>query len=139
MVVAMETRWRGRLRYTCEFTLTHFVQVMLDVAIGYRPSPRAAFFRRDLALIASISAYYRKLNRMEMALSEAVVRGTAVRARRPITAGGGLMPEPVDGYAARILDGDVLTGTEHPVGPCAPLGRPACRACRWRSTSRPAD
>src|SRR4051812_15886766 len=28
-------------QYTREFTLTHFVQVMLDVACGYRPSPRA--------------------------------------------------------------------------------------------------
>ena len=27
-------------QYTRELTLTHFVQVMLDVASGYRPSPR---------------------------------------------------------------------------------------------------
>src|SRR5919202_2736903 len=44
-------------RYTREFTLTHFVQVMLDVASGHRPSPQAAFLRRDLALVASISAF----------------------------------------------------------------------------------
>jgi hypothetical protein len=30
-------------QYTREFTLAHFVQVMLDVASGHRPSPRAAF------------------------------------------------------------------------------------------------
>src|SRR3954468_23054179 len=30
---------------TREFTLTHLVQVMLDVASGYRPSPRVAFLR----------------------------------------------------------------------------------------------
>jgi len=43
-------------QYTREFTLTHFVQVLLDVASGYRPSPRAAFLRRDLQSTASLSA-----------------------------------------------------------------------------------
>jgi len=104
-------------QYTREFTLTHFVQVMLDVASGNRPSPRAAFQRRDLALIASISAFYRKLNRMGLAVPEAVVRRTAQRARQLIVAGGGLLPEPVEGYAARVLDGNVMTGAEHRIVP----------------------
>lgn len=104
-------------QYTRELTLTHFVQVMLDVASGNRPSPRAAFLRRDLALIASISAFYRKLNRMGLAVPEAVLRRTAVRARQLIVAGGGLLPEPVPGYAARVLDGNVMTGTEHRIVP----------------------
>src|SRR3954453_4610697 len=100
-------------QYTREFTLTHFVQVMLDVASGNRPSPRAAFLRRDLGPIASIWAFYRKTNLMGLAVPEAVRRPTAVRARQLIVAGGGLAPEPVPGYAARILDGNVMTGTEH--------------------------
>ena len=104
-------------QYTRELTLTHFVQVMLDVASGYRPSPRAAFLRRELAHVASLSAFYRKLNRMELAIPEAVVRRTAVRARQLIAAGGGLLPEPVAGYAVRILDGNILTGTEHRITP----------------------
>jgi hypothetical protein len=102
---------------TRELTLTHFVQVMLDVASGNRPSPRAAVLRRDLALIASLSAFDRKLNRMELAVPEAVARRTALRARQLIVAGGGLMPEPIEGYAARILDGNVLTGTEPRIVP----------------------
>ena len=72
-------------QYTREFTLTHFVQVMLDVASGFRPSPRTAFLRRDLERIASISAFYRKLNRMELAIPQAVVRrthGTSLGANR---------------------------------------------------------
>jgi hypothetical protein len=109
-------------QYTREFTLTHFVQVMLDVASGNRPSPRAAFLRRDLALIASISAFYRKLNRMGLAVPEAVLRRTAVRARQLIVAGGGLAPEPVPGYAARILDGNVMTGSEHRIVPLRTTG-----------------
>jgi len=63
--------------------------------------------------VASISAFYRKLARMEPAVPAAVVRETALRARELITAADGLKPEPVPGYAARILDGNILTGTEH--------------------------
>src|SRR3954471_3839916 len=109
-------------QYTRELTLTHFVQVMLDVASGHRPSPRAAFLRRGLALVASLSAFYRKLNRMELAIPEAVVRRTATRARQLIAAGGGLLPEPIEGYAARILDGNVLTGTDHRIAPLRTVG-----------------
>src|SRR5205814_1921183 len=109
-------------QYTRELTLTHFVRVMLDVARGHRPSPRAAYLRRQLPLVASLSAFYRKLNRMELAIPEAVVRRTAARARQLIVAGGGLMPEPLEGYAVRILDGNVLTGTEHRIAPLRTTG-----------------
>src|SRR5512142_2701515 len=127
-------------QYTRELTLTHFVQVMLDVASGHRPSPRAAFLRRDLPLVASLSAFYRKLNRMELAVPEAVVRRTALRARRLIVAGGGLMPEPIEGDAARILDGNVLTGTEHRIaslrttGSAGSVASPA-NSGSWTATS----
>src|SRR3954453_20055388 len=109
-------------QYTRELTLTHFVQVMLDVASGHRPSPRAAFLRRDLPLVASLSAFYRKLNRMGLAVPEAVVHRTALRARQLIVASDGLLPEPVEGYAARILDGNVMTGTEHRIVPLRTTG-----------------
>jgi hypothetical protein len=109
-------------QYTREFTLTHFVQVMLDVASGNRPSPRAAFLRRELQLIASHSAFCRKLNRMELAIPEGVVHSTARRARQLIVAAGGLVPEPIAGYAARILDGNILTGVEHRIAPLRTTG-----------------
>jgi hypothetical protein len=102
-------------QYTREFLLGHFVQVMSDVACGFRKSPRAAFLKRQLDLVASISAFYRKLGRMEPAVPAAIVRETAGRARELVSAAGGLLPEPIPGYAARILDGNVLTGTEHRV------------------------
>jgi hypothetical protein len=100
-------------QYTREFLLGHFVQVMCDVACGFRRSPREAFLKRQLDLVASLSAFYRKLGRMEPAVSATIVRETASRARELIFAAGGLLPEPILGYAARILDGNVLTGTDH--------------------------
>jgi hypothetical protein len=104
-------------QYTREFTRAHFVHVMLDVASGHRPTPRAAFLRRRLDAVASISAFYRKLHRMEVAIPAEIVHRTAHRARDLIVAAGGLLPEPIPGYAARILDGNVLTGTEHRITP----------------------
>jgi IS4 transposase len=100
-----------------EFALRHFVDVMLDVACGFRPTPRAAFRRRGLERVASISAFYRKLGRMELAVTEEIVRSTAARARQLVRAAGGLWPEPIPGYPARIIDGNVLSGTEHRIEP----------------------
>jgi hypothetical protein len=100
-----------------DFTLRHFVEVMLDVACGFRPTPRAAFLRRDLEQVASISAFYRKLGRMELCVTEDIVRRTAARAQQLIRAGGGLLPEPIPGYPARIIDGNVLSGTERRIEP----------------------
>jgi hypothetical protein len=100
-------------QYTREFTLEHLVLVMLDVVCDHHPSTRAAFRDRQLDLIASLSAFYGKLNRMELAVTEQVVRQTARRSRELIAAAGGLLPEPIPGYAVRLLDGNVLAGTDH--------------------------
>lgn len=100
-----------------DLLLRHLVDVMLDVACGFRPSPRAAYIRRDLERVASLSAFYGKLGRMELAVTEEIVRLAAAQARRLIRAGGGTLPEPIPGYPARILDGNVLAGSEHRIEP----------------------
>jgi Transposase DDE domain len=100
-------------QYNREFLLGHFVEVIADVTCGFRPSPRAAFLRRQFDRIASLSAFYRKLGRMEPAVPAAIVRQTAERARELIATAGGLLPEPIPGYSARVLDGNVLAGTDH--------------------------
>ena len=86
-------------QYTREFTLAHFVQVMLDVASDHRPTPHAAFRRRQLDAIASVSAFSRKPGRMEPALPADIVRRTAQRGRDLSVAAQGLRPEPIPGYA----------------------------------------
>jgi IS4 transposase len=112
-------------QYTREWALEHLVQVMLDVTCGFRPSVHAAFRRRQLELIASISAFYRKLNRMELAIPVAIIRDTTQRARELLVAAGALMPELIPGYASRILDGNALSGTEHRLEPLRDLGAAA--------------
>lgn len=104
-------------QYTRELTLTHLVHILLDVASGTRPSPRAAFWARWEQIRVSEAAFYGKLQRMEPAIAAAVVRQTAARARAVIAAAGGLRDEPIPGYHARILDGNALAGTEHRIRP----------------------
>ena len=54
---------------------------------------------------------------MELGVTEDIVRRTARRARQLIAASGGLVSEPIPGYPARILDGNVLAGAEHRIVP----------------------
>jgi IS4 transposase len=109
------------VQYTRELTLTHLVHILLDVASGIRPSPRAAFWARWEQIRVSEAAFYGKLQRMEPALAAAVVRQTAARARAVIAAAGGFRDEPIAGYHARILDGNALAGTEHRIRPLRDL------------------
>lgn len=104
-------------QYTRLLTLSHLVDVMLDVASGARPSPGASFHARRLDLMVSASAFYAKLNRMEPGVAAAVVARTAGRAGAVIEASGGKLDEPIPGYAARTLDGNVLSGSEHRIAP----------------------
>ncbi len=104
-------------QYEREVTLTNLVNVMLDVACGNRRSPRAAYLARKDEVAASLSAFYGKLNRTELAISEAVVEHAAERAGGLIRAMKGLQKEPVLGLASYVLDGNMLTGTEHRLKP----------------------
>jgi hypothetical protein len=105
------------LQYEREVTLTNLVNVMLDVACGTRRSPRAAFLARSEEIAVSLSAFYRKLNRTELGISEAVVEHSATKAGKLIRAMNGLSPEPIPGLATYVLDGNMLTGTEHRLEP----------------------
>jgi hypothetical protein len=104
-------------QYEREVTLTNLVNVMLDVACGARRSPRAAFLARADQIAASLSAFYGKLNRTELGISEAIVTYTGQKASQLIRAMKGLDVEPISGFRTYVLDGNMLTGTEHRLKP----------------------
>jgi IS4 transposase len=104
-------------QYERGITLTNLVDVMLDVACGVRRSPRAAFLARADQIAASLSAFYGKLNRTELDISQAVVEHTGEKAGQLIRAMKGLAPEPLPGFPSYVLDGNMLTGTEHRLKP----------------------
>ncbi len=77
-------------QYEREVTLTNLVNVMLDVACGGRRSPRAAFQARSDQIAASLSAFYGKLKRTELGISEAIVAHSGKKAGQLIRAMKGL-------------------------------------------------
>src|SRR5258708_39880705 len=89
----------ARGQYSREFLLGHFVEVMADVACGFRPSPRAAFLKRQFDQIASLSAFYSKLSRMEPAVPAPIVAQTADRPRNLSQAAPAFLPHPIPRYS----------------------------------------
>jgi hypothetical protein len=107
----------AQAQYERELTLTNLVNVMLDVACGTRRSPRAAFLARTDQIAASLSAFYGKLKRTELGISEAIVAHTGKKASQLIRAMRGTATEPIPGFATHVLDGNMLTGTDHRLKP----------------------
>ncbi len=117
--------------YTRELTLGALVKLLIQVSSGARPSVYAAFKAdQDLAnpsITTSFQALYGKLGRMQPAVSEALVRSSAARLGRLQQRQPPAAAEPVAGYRLRILDGNVLAGTDHRLKPLR----------RWLNTCLP--
>ena len=60
----------AQVQSTREFTLEHLVLIMIDVVCGHHPATRSAFRDRPLPLIASLSAFSGRLNRLELAVTD---------------------------------------------------------------------
>jgi hypothetical protein len=110
-------------QYTRELTIATLVSLLIQVSAGMRASVYAAY-QTDQALdeptiATSYQALYGKLGRLSPAVSAAVVRHSADRCGQLLAS----MPrararaEPLPGYRLRILDGNVLAGTDHRLTP----------------------
>lgn len=100
-------------QYHRDITITHLVQVMLDVVCGKTPSVRAGFLRRQEEIDASLTAFYGKLHRVDPELGMALVAQIAAQLRPVVER---LVPEgnePLSGMPSFILDGNMLAGTDH--------------------------
>jgi len=108
-------------QYTRELTLNVLVRLMVQVAAGIRASVFAAY-QADQALDeptirTTYQAVYGKLGRLQPAVSEAVVRHGAQRCGQLLALQSRARHEPRPGYRMRVLDGNVLAGTEHRLTP----------------------
>jgi IS4 transposase len=107
-------------QYTRELTISAMVGLLIQVAAGLRRSVFAAS-KADHALAEpsisiSYQALYGKLGRMEPAVTEAVVRHSAEKLGTLLDLLPAATEDIVPGYRLRVLDGNVLTGTDHRVG-----------------------
>jgi Transposase DDE domain len=103
-------------QYDRDITITHLVQVMLDVACGLVPSVRAGFLRREDEMAASLTAFYGKLDRTDPELGMALVAQVAQQLQ-PIVQRLEARDEPLPGIVSYILDGNMLAGTDHRLKP----------------------
>lgn len=108
-------------QYTRELTIAALVNLFIQVSTGARPSVHAAY-KADQATATptigtSYQALYGKLGRLQPAVSEAIVRYSAERCGQLLASNPPARTEPLPGYRLRVLDGNVLTGTDHRLKP----------------------
>jgi hypothetical protein len=104
-------------QYDRDITITHLVEVMLDVACGLVRSVRAGYLRRQEEMAASLTAFYGKLDRADPELGMALVAHVAGRLEPLVKRLGFFGQEPLHGLPSYILDGNMLAGTDHRLKP----------------------
>jgi IS4 transposase len=100
-------------QYTREVLFSSIVELMGAVVCGAQPSVRAAYLSSLGEIAASLTAVYEKLKGLEPGVCRAFVRDNAGRLEPLVRQLDALLPQPVPGYRAKILDGNHLAGTEH--------------------------
>jgi IS4 transposase len=103
-------------QYTRQLTISALVKLLIQVSAGSRASVFAAFVADQASpnpsINTSFQALYGKIGRFNPSVSEALVRHSAVKLE-PLLKDMPTAPEPISGYRMRVLDGNVLTGTDH--------------------------
>src|SRR5918996_1578818 len=100
-------------QYTRELMFSSLVQLMSEVVLGVHPTVHAAYQANKAAIGVSTTALYNKLDRVETAVSAALVRDSAALAEPVIKALRASHPRWVPGYQIKVLDGNHLAATEH--------------------------
>lgn len=108
-------------QYTRELTIDALVRLLIQVSAGTRASVYAAY-QADQALdqpsiTTSYQAVYGKIGRLNPAVSAAVVRHSGACCGQLLELLPAVRAEPLPGYRLRVLDGNVLAGTEHRLTP----------------------
>lgn len=111
-------------QYTRDLTITALVGLATQVSAGLRPTVHAAYkadqAEPDPTIPTTYQALYGKLGRMNPEASAALVRFSALRLQPVVE----LMPpssQILSGYRLRMLDGNVLGGTDHRLKPLRSL------------------
>lgn len=107
--------------YTRELTISTLVNLLIQVSAGLRKSVHAAF-KADQntakpTITVSSQALYGKLGRFALAGSEALVRFSAEKLGQLLDLLPPAAEEVLPGYRLRVLDGNVLGGTDHRLKP----------------------
>jgi Transposase DDE domain len=102
----------GKLQYQRELMFSSLVNVMSLVVCGIHPSVNAAYKATATELNVTRWAVYSKLNGVETAVSQGLLRETVSDLGAIIRQMGGAATPLLPGYAVRILDGNALAATQ---------------------------
>ncbi|MBC8113184.1 MAG: transposase [Candidatus Saccharimonas sp.] len=105
-------RRHSQQQYERELLFSTVVDVMSLVVARVHPSVHAAYQRRREEVGVSVKSLYNKLNGVEAAVSQALVRHTAQTASAVIARWRSREP-CLKGYRTKVVDGNHLTGTDH--------------------------
>jgi hypothetical protein len=100
-------------QYTRELLFSSLVQLMCEVVLGVHPTVHAAYQANKDAIGVSTTALYNKLDRVETAVSAALVRDSAALAEPVVKALRASHPRWLPGYQIKVLDGHHVSATEH--------------------------
>jgi Transposase DDE domain len=103
----------AQVQYTRELLFSSIVDLMSLVVCGSAPHVQAAFHRLRDQIPVSLTSVYDKLQRVEPAMSAALVRFVAQRCGSVITQSGGANAPWVPGWRVKVVDGNHLAATEH--------------------------
>ena len=104
-------------QYHRELFFSDLLHLMLSVVLGLKPSVYAAYRDSQDELGVSHQAVYAKLAGTDDAITEALVADSADQIRPVLAELNALRPEPVPGFHARILDGNLLGHTQRRLQP----------------------
>lgn len=105
-------RGRANKQYEKALLFSSLVDVMALVVCRVNPSVRKAYQAMRERLPVTLTAFYAKLNGVEVGTSEALVADCAQRLRPVIDALGEPREEWLPGYRIKALDGNHLAATE---------------------------
>jgi IS4 transposase len=100
-------------QYQRTLLFSSLTRLMASVVLCRQRSVRAAYLHAAEELSVSLNAVYGKLDRLEPALSQALVRYSYRQVREVCDELGTVRQSPVLGYRPKILDGNHLSATDH--------------------------
>jgi IS4 transposase len=100
-------------QYERDLLFSTLAKLMATVVLCRERTLNAAYKKMKEQVGVSLNATYSKLDRVELGLSQAVVRYAYQQLRNVSDHLGVVKPSPVAGLQLKILDGNHLAGTEH--------------------------
>ena len=103
---------KAKRQYTRDLAFSTAANVLCQVTLGGQSSVYAVFRKQKESIPVSVVALYQKLQRTEPGLCEALVAGSSQPMAELVKELDALRAEPVAGRRLRIIDGNLLAGTE---------------------------